>query len=156
MAPTTNTNLKLHLLKFFRSVVPNFFGTGDRFDGRQFFYGPGRAGGGMIWGWFKHILFIVHFINISIIITLWLYDEIIVIQSLSRVWFFAILWTAAHQASLSSTVSRSLLKLMSIELVIPSNHLILCCPLLLLQNQIIRHQILIKGMQPRLLMHSSQ
>ena len=40
-------------------------------------------------------------------------------------------WTAAHQASLSITSSRSLLKLMSIELVIPSNHLILCRPLLL-------------------------
>ena len=40
-------------------------------------------------------------------------------------------WTAAHQASLSITNSRSLLRLMSIELVMPSNHLILCCPLLL-------------------------
>ena len=40
-------------------------------------------------------------------------------------------WTAAHQASLSITSSRSLLKLMSIESVMPSNHLILCCPLLL-------------------------
>ena len=43
-------------------------------------------------------------------------------------------WTAAHQASLSITNSRSLLKLMSIELVMPSNHLILCCPLLLLPS----------------------
>ena len=43
-------------------------------------------------------------------------------------------WTAAHQASLSCTISQSLLKLMSIELVIPSNHLILCCPLLLLPS----------------------
>ena len=41
------------------------------------------------------------------------------------------LWTAARQASLSITNSQSLLKLMSIELVMPSNHLILCCPLLL-------------------------
>ena len=40
-------------------------------------------------------------------------------------------WTAAHQASLSITNSRSLLKLMPIESVMPSNHLILCCPLLL-------------------------
>ena len=40
-------------------------------------------------------------------------------------------WTAAHQSSLSITNSRSLLKLMFIELVIPSSHLILCCPLLL-------------------------
>ena len=43
-------------------------------------------------------------------------------------------WTAAHQASLSFTISQSLLKLMSIESVIPSNHLILCCPLLLLPS----------------------
>ena len=53
------------------------------------------------------------------------------VQSLSCVWFFATPWTAAHQASLSITNSWSLLKLMSIESVMPSNHLILCCPLLL-------------------------
>ena len=53
------------------------------------------------------------------------------VQSLSRVRFFATPWTAAHQASLYITSSLSLLKLMSIELVIPSNHLILCHPLLL-------------------------
>ena len=54
------------------------------------------------------------------------------VQSLSRV--FATPWTAAHHASLSITNSQSLLKLMSIELVIPSNHLILYCPLLLLPS----------------------
>ena len=53
------------------------------------------------------------------------------VQSLSRVQHFATPWTAAHQASLSITNSWSLLKLMSIESVMPSNHLILCCPLLL-------------------------
>ena len=53
------------------------------------------------------------------------------VQSLSRVQLFATPWTAAHQASLSITNSWSLLKLMSIELVMPSNHLILCHPLLL-------------------------
>ena len=51
---------------------------------------------------------------------------------LSRVWLFATPWTAACQASLSITNSRSSLKLMSIESVMPSSHLILCCPLLLL------------------------
>ena len=50
------------------------------------------------------------------------------VQSLSRVQLFATPWTAAHQASLSITNSRSLLKLMSIELVMPSNHLILLSP----------------------------
>ena len=53
------------------------------------------------------------------------------VQSLSRVQLFATPWTAALQASLSITNSRSLHKLMSIELVMPSNHLILCRPLLL-------------------------
>ena len=50
------------------------------------------------------------------------------VQSLSHVQLFATPWTAAHQASLSITNSRSLLKLMSIELVMQSNHLILCHP----------------------------
>ena len=52
-----------------------------------------------------------------------------VIQSLSHVWFFATPWTAACQASLSFTISLSLFKLMSIESVMPSNHLILCLSL---------------------------
>ena len=50
------------------------------------------------------------------------------VQSLSHVWLFAAPWTAAYQASLSITNSRGLLKLISIELVIPSYHLILCHP----------------------------
>ena len=54
------------------------------------------------------------------------------VQSLSRVRLFAAPWIAAHQASLSITNSRSSLKLMSIESVMPSTHLILCHPLLLL------------------------
>ena len=56
------------------------------------------------------------------------------VQSLSRVWLFATSWTAARQAFLSITNSWSLRRLMSIELVIPSNHLILCHPLLLLPS----------------------
>ena len=56
------------------------------------------------------------------------------VQSLSRVWLFATPWTEARQASLSITNSQSLLKLMSIALVMPSNHLILCNPLLLLPS----------------------
>ena len=56
------------------------------------------------------------------------------VQSLSHVRLFATPRTAALQASLSITNSQSLLKLMSIELVMPSNHLILCCPLLLLPS----------------------
>ena len=56
------------------------------------------------------------------------------VQSLSRVQLFVTPWTAARQASLSITNSQSLFKLMSIESVMPSNHLILCCPLLLLPS----------------------
>ena len=54
------------------------------------------------------------------------------VRSLSHVRLFETPWNAAHQASLSITNSRSLLKLMSFESVMPSSHLILCCPLLLL------------------------
>ena len=57
-------------------------------------------------------------------------EMLVVVQSLSCV--YATPWTAAHQCSLSFTISQSLLKLMSIESVMPSNRLILCCPLLLL------------------------
>ena len=56
------------------------------------------------------------------------------VQSLSRVQLFATPWTAARQASLSITNAQNLLKLMSIELVMPSSHLILCHPLLLLPS----------------------
>ena len=55
-------------------------------------------------------------------------------QLLSRLWLFVTQKTAAHQASLSITNSWSLLKCTSIESVMPSNHLILCCPLLLLPS----------------------
>ena len=57
-----------------------------------------------------------------------------VIQLLSHVYLFVTQWIVAHQTSLSITNSQSLLKLMSIELVMPSNHLILCRPLLLLPS----------------------
>ena len=55
----------------------------------------------------------------------------IVVQSLNHVWLFVTAWTAPHWASLSFMISRSLLKLMSIESAMPSNHLILCHPVLL-------------------------
>ena len=56
------------------------------------------------------------------------------VQLQSHVWLFVTSWTAAHQASLSFPISQSLLEFMSIESVIPSNHLILCHPLLLLPS----------------------
>ena len=58
----------------------------------------------------------------------------VVVQSLSHVQLFATPWTAARQASLSFTISQSVLTLMSVESVMPSNHLILCCCLLLLPS----------------------
>ena len=69
---------------------------------------------------------------------------VIVVQLLSHVQLFATLWTAAGQASLSFTVSWALLKFMSIESVIVSNQLILCCPLLL-PSSISQHQSLFQG-----------
>ena len=59
---------------------------------------------------------------------------LLTVQSLSRVQVFVTLWTAAHQAFLSITNSWSLLKLMAVQLIIPSNNLILCRPLLLLPS----------------------
>jgi len=72
----------------------------------------------------------------NLAMTSWLSQSLLAssVQSLSCVRLFATPWTAASQASLSITNSWSLLKLISIELVMPSNHLILCCPLLLLPS----------------------
>ena len=59
---------------------------------------------------------------------------VVVVQSLSCVWLFATPWTAACQSSLSFTISPSLLKFRSVQLMMPSNRLILCCPILLLPS----------------------
>ena len=59
---------------------------------------------------------------------------VVAVQSLSCVQLLETPWTAAHKASPAFTISQSFLRLMSIELVMPSNHLILCCPLLLLSS----------------------
>ena len=69
--------------------------------------------------------------GIALTLMYFLYQSV---QLLSRDQFFVTPWTAAHQASLSITNSQSLLKLISIELVMPSNHFILSCPLLLLPS----------------------
>ena len=76
------------------------------------------------------------------------------VQSLSCVRLFVTPWTAAHQTSLSITNSWSLFKLMSIESVMPSNHLILCCPLLLLplifpSNQVFSNESVLCIRQPK-------
>ena len=63
-----------------------------------------------------------------------LISHLVVVQWLSHVRLFVTPWTAAHQASLSFTISWSLLKLMSIESMMPSNHLILCRPFLFLPS----------------------
>ena len=59
---------------------------------------------------------------------------VVVFQLLSHIWLFATPWTAVHQASLSFTIFRSLLKPMSIVSMMPSNHLILYCPFLFLPS----------------------
>ena len=56
------------------------------------------------------------------------WEHAVFVELLSRVWLFVTPWTVAFQASLSFTVSLSLLKLMSIESIMPTNHLIFCCP----------------------------
>ena len=68
------------------------------------------------------------------VVYLWICVAIVIVQLLSHVQLFVTLWTAAHQASLSFTVSQSLLKPMSIESMMPSNLIILCHPLLLLPS----------------------
>ena len=71
------------------------------------------------------------FWNWKSLLTIALKRAIFVDQLLSRIWLFVTPWTAAHQASLSFTISQGFLKLVFIEWVMPSSHLILCRPLLL-------------------------
>ena len=66
----------------------------------------------------------------------WKWYQFSLVQSLSPVRLFATPWIVARQASLSITISRSSLRLTSIESVMPSSHLILCCPLLLLPQSL--------------------
>ena len=77
---------------------------------------------------------LVYFYLRALNITFYLLLQFSSVQSLSHVWLFATPQTAAHQVSLFITSSQSLLKLMSIQLVTPSNQLILCHPLLLLPS----------------------
>ena len=76
----------------------------------------------------------MHTLSLYIYLYMCVLSHLSSVHSLSHVRLFMTPWTAACQASLSVTNSRSLLKLMSIKLVIPSNHLILCHPLLLLPS----------------------
>ena len=80
------------------------------------------------WGWSQVEEEILANLEVKVLCSV----QFSLVQSLSRVQLFATPWIAARQASLSITNSRSLPKLMSIESVMPSNHLILCHPLLLL------------------------
>ena len=80
----------------------------------------------------KHTHTYIH--TTHIYIHIYVHRCIVAVQSLSHFWLFAAPWTAAHEASLSFTISQCLLKLMSIELMMPSNYLILCFPLLMLPS----------------------
>ena len=78
----------------------------------------------------KEMVHMKHFKGRTYLLGIWFINQFSSDQLLSRVWLFATPWIAACQASLSITNSQSLLKHMSIESMIPFNHLILCCPLL--------------------------
>ena len=80
------------------------------------------------WLWPKHILNFFQFFGCAWPGTRRLVTMVVVVQMLSCVRCFATPWTAAHQASLSFTISQNLLNLMSTELVMLCNHLTLCCP----------------------------
>ena len=114
-----------------KPAVPNLFGTRNQLWERQFFYRFGWGG----WFWCDS--------SALLLLCTWLFFA--VVQSLSRVWLCNP-WTAACYASLSFTISRRLLQLLSIESVMPSNHLILCCPLLLLYYSytVIYNEIIIR------------
>ena len=79
-------------------------------------------------------MYLLYNVLLLIVSTIQQSELAIVVQLLNHVQFFATPWTVAHQASLSFTISWSFLKLMSIESVMLSNHLILCHPLLLLPS----------------------
>ena len=81
---------------------------------------------------------LVIYLNLYLYLSMYQFS---LVQSLSRVRLFATPWTAARQASLSITNSRSLPKLMSTDSVMPSNHLILCRPLLLLPSIVPRIRV---------------
>ena len=87
-----------------------------------------RSTWGILWWWIQES---TQVINTHIYIHTYTWIQIVVAQSLSHVWLFETPRTAARLASLSFIISWSLLKLMSIELVMTPNYLILCCPLLL-------------------------
>ena len=87
------------------------------------------VGGAATQSWFSY-----GYICATAINTFYTANELFVVQSLRCVQLFATSWTAAHLASLSFTIFQNLLKLMSMESVMPSNHLILCRPLLLLPS----------------------
>ena len=83
------------------------------------------------------LLYVSQFVNIPVNMQQLVLDNPLQfnsVQSLSLVQLFVTPWTTVHQASLSITNSQNLLKLMSIESVVPSNHLILCRPLLFLPS----------------------
>ena len=83
-----------------------------------------------------HFFYLVRTFKIYSLSNFQAYNTVfVVVQVLSHVWLFVTPLTAAHQASLSLTITWSLLKLMSIESVLPSSHLVLCRPLLLLPSK---------------------
>ena len=90
----------------------------------------------------NHLFLILKPVSHFVVDWNWIFDlYVVVLHSLSHVQLFATPWTAAYQASLSFTISQNLLELVSIESVMPSNYLILSCPLLLLPSIFLRIRI---------------
>ena len=101
-------------------------------QGRSFVGGIIKEQSHCLWGPLgnSNVIFLAKHLEITFLDLL----PIVAVQSLSHVQVFGITWTAACQASLFFTIPWSVLKLMSVETVMPSNHLILCCSLLLLPS----------------------
>ena len=101
-------------------------------QGRSFVGGIIKEQSHCLWGSLgnSNVIFLAKHLEITFLDLL----PIVAVQSLSHVQVFGIPWPAACQASLSFTIPWSVLKLMSVETVMPSNHLILCCSLLLLPS----------------------
>ena len=92
-----------------------------------------------VWS-FKSLILFNKEVNLNVILCQFLY-KLVVVHWLSCVWLFETPWTAAFQAFLSFIISQSFLKLMSIGSVRSSNHLVLCCPLLLLPTIFLNNKV---------------
>ena len=121
---------------FSKGALPLIFLMSTLHRDRKSSTGVCSSQGSMLWSWL-HLAFSSSLTSswpLPVFFLLSSTMDVVVVQSLSHVWLLVIPQPAACQASLSLTIPWSLLKLKSIESVVPSNHLILCCSLLLLPS----------------------